>query len=81
MDTLSVLRDLLFWCMVIHFGLLLVWFLFFRFAHDGMYRLHTRWFQLSREQFDALHYAGITFYKILFLVFNAIPWIVLQWVL
>jgi hypothetical protein len=36
----------------------MVWFLVFVFAHDWILRIHGKWFRLSREQFDALHYAG-----------------------
>jgi hypothetical protein len=38
-----------------------------------MYRLHSRWFQVSRETFDALHYAGMTIYKVGILLFNLVP--------
>lgn len=77
METVLVLRDALFWCALVNFGFLFVWFVFFRLVHERIYRLHTRWFHISREGFDTIHYAGIAFYKILVLVFNAVPWIVL----
>ena len=70
-------RNFLLWCTVINYGILLVWFLCFVFAHDGMHRLHGRWFHLSREQFDALHYAGMSVYKIGILLFNLVPFAVL----
>lgn len=38
-----------------------------------MYRLHTRWFSLSVETFDALHYAGMSVYKIGILLLNVVP--------
>jgi len=57
--TIAVTRNFLLWCTVINYGVLLVWFLVFVFAHDWMFRIHGRWFRLSRDQFDALHYAGL----------------------
>ena len=56
----------------------LVWFLCFLLAHDGMHRLHGRWFHLSREQFDALHYADMAMCKIGILLFNLVPYIALR---
>lgn len=58
-------------------GLLLVWFGAFVYAHDWMYRMHTRWFKLSFESFDVLHYAGIAAYKIGILLFNLVPLVAL----
>jgi hypothetical protein len=74
---IDVVRDLLFWCTVINYAVLLVWFLFFSLAHDSMYRLHARWFRLSAERFDALHYAGMAIYKIGILLFNLVPYVAL----
>ena len=64
-------------CLCINFGLVLWWFLFFVFAHDFVYRLHSRWFKVSVEQFDAIHYAGLAMYKILIFLFNLAPYIAL----
>jgi hypothetical protein len=67
------IKTVLVWCLVLNYGALLVWFGAFFYAHDGMYRLHTRWFKLSVETFDALHYAGMSIYKIGILLFNLMP--------
>lgn len=76
--TIGIARDFFLWCTVIDYGVLLVWFLFFVFAHDRLQRLHGRWFLLSREQFDALHYAGMSIFKIGILLFNLVPFVVLS---
>ena len=75
--SIIILRDFLFWSAVIHIGLLLWWLLFFTFAHDLVYRMHTRWFKLSHERFDAIHYAGMACYKILIFVFSIVPYFAL----
>jgi len=67
----------LLWCLGINYGVLLVWFGVFVSAHDWMYRLHTRWFKLSVETFDALHYAGLAIYKIGIILLNLVPLIAL----
>lgn len=72
-----VVREFLLWCTVINYGILMWWFLWFLFAHDWIKRLHGRWFQLSDEQFDAIHYNGMAVYKIGIFLFNLVPMIVL----
>lgn len=75
--TIEFARSFLLWCLLINYGLLVVWALFFVFARDWMRRVHGRWFRLSDEQFDAIHYAGMAFFKILVFVFVLAPWIAL----
>jgi len=74
----ETLRKFLAWCTVCNWGILLVWWLFFVTAGDWMYALHGKWFGLSRESFDAIHYAGMLFYKVLILLLAVIPYLVLQ---
>ncbi len=76
--TLEILREVLGWCTVINLGLLLWWFGFFALAHNLVYRLHTRWFTLSEERFDAIHYAGMAFFKLCVIVFNLVPYLALR---
>ena len=76
--TLEIVRATLAWCSVINLGLLLWWFLFITFAHDWTYRYHSRWFKLSMEQFDTIHYVGITFFKISIFLFNLVPYFALR---
>ena len=73
----ETLRSLLLWCTVLDYGILLAWFLVFMMARDGLQRLHGRWFRVSGEPFDALHYAGMTVLKIGILLFNLVPFVVL----
>ena len=75
--SIELTRSFLLWCTVINYGILLVWFLPFTLAHDWMRRLHGRWFRLSDEQFDSLHYLGMSIYKIGILLFNLVPFVVL----
>lgn len=72
------LRAVLGWCSLINLAILMVWFLFLASAHDWVYRLHRRWFDLSPAVFDAMHYAGMGLFKIGILLFNLIPYLVLR---
>ena len=75
--SIATVREVLLCCAGINYGVLLAWFLCFLLAHDWMYSLHGLWFHLSREQFDALHYAGMALYKLGILLFNLVPYIAL----
>lgn len=77
---IEVMRNFLMWCTIINYGILVVWFLFFVLARNWMQRLHGRWFRLSDEQFDAIHYGGMAGYKIGIILFNLVPFIVLCFV-
>ena len=70
---IGTLRDVLLWSLVVNYAVLFVWFGAFVFAHEWMFRMHTRWFQLSRQSFDAIHYGGMAFYKIGILLLNLVP--------
>ena len=76
--TIELTRRCLLLCTVIDYGVLLAWFLVFVFAHDWMQRVHGKWFRLSREQFDALHYDRMSIFKIGILLFNLVPFLALS---
>jgi hypothetical protein len=66
-------------CAAINYAILIVWFAVFVFAHEGLYRMHSRWFGLSKEAFDALNYGGVAVYKIGNLLFFLVPALALYW--
>jgi hypothetical protein len=74
---LHVVRDVLLWCTVINYGVLLCWLLVFIFAHDWMLRLHGHWFRMPVEQFDTIHYAAMAIYKLGILLLNLVPYVAL----
>ncbi len=76
--TVEIVRGVLGWSALINYGLLIVWFLFFILAHDWMYRIHTRFFTLSSEKFDAMHYGSMAIFKLMVIVFNLVPYIALR---
>ena len=58
--------------------LLMVWFAWFAIAGDWIYQVHSRWFQIPRQSFDAIHYAGMAVTKIAIIVFFLLPWIAIK---
>jgi hypothetical protein len=51
--------------------------MFFTLAHDWIYQFHGKWFKLSVANFDAIHIAGMTFFKICIFLFNIVPYVAL----
>ena len=76
--TVELIAAILGWCTLINFGLLIWWFLFVVIAHDWTYRLHTKWFKISQEQFDAIHYSLMGVFKIGVITFNLVPYLALR---
>ena len=75
--TPNELKYVLLWCVALNYATLFVWFGAFVLAHDWMYGLHGRWFKISVETFDAIHYVCLAIYKIGILLFNLVPLIAL----
>jgi hypothetical protein len=76
--TLETVRAITAWSAIINLAVLLCWFLIFALARDWMYRLHGKWFTLSREAFAALHYGGMGLYKLGILLFNVAPYLAMR---
>ena len=77
MNDVETIRSFVAWCTVFNWVLLLVWWGFIAFAADWMRGMHGKWFALPKQTFDAIHYAGMAFFKILIIVFNLVPYLVL----
>lgn len=73
-----LVRDALLRCAAMNFGLLAVWSLLFVFSREWLHRLWSKWFRLSVEQFDAINFAGIVFYKVAILLFLLTPYLALR---
>ncbi len=72
---LIALKEFLLWCLIVDYSVLLLWFLLFTVARGWMYRLHGRWFKLSDDTFDLVHYSGMAAFKLVIVVFNLAPWL------
>ncbi|MEG0489372.1 MAG: hypothetical protein RR575_15775, partial [Acinetobacter sp.] len=72
------LTDFLLYCTLINYVILLIWFFAFTFAKSWMKKLHRQWFNLSDQNFDAIHYSAMAVYKIGILLLNLVPLIALK---
>lgn len=75
---IAQLTDFLLYCTLINYVILLIWFFAFTFAKNWMKKLHRQWFNLSDQNFDAIHYSAMAVYKIGILLLNLVPFIALK---
>lgn len=74
---IQTLTQFFMWCSIINGSLLVITFLFTAFAGDLIYRVHSKWFPMSRETFTVILYSFIGLFKIFFIVFNLVPYFAL----
>jgi hypothetical protein len=74
----EVVRSFLAWCTVLNWIALLFWWAMLFLAGDWVYGMHSKWFKISRETFDAIHYGGLALFKATILLFNFVPYLVLR---
>ena len=74
---IQTLTSFFMWCTIINGALLILWSAMFMLAPDLVYRTQRRLFPISRETFDIVIYAFLGLFKIVFLVFNLVPFLAL----
>ena len=65
------------WCTILNFALLIISALMCICAKDWAYKMHNKFYGISRETFDIAIYSFLGAYKILIFVFCLIPYIAL----
>ena len=76
--TIEIISGILGWTAVLNYVVLILWFLVFSLAHDWIYGLHSKWFKVSPESFDAIHYAALAVYKLCIFLFLLGPYLALK---
>lgn len=72
------LKSFLKWCTIINLVLLALTFIISITGLDFVYSFHDKLFQMPRESFNVVWYSFLGFYKIVWLVFNVVPYIALH---
>ena len=75
---IETLTTLLGWSTVINWGILFLWFLMMVIARNWVYQVHTQWFNINKERFEEIHYQLMGLYKLMIILFNLVPYIVLR---
>jgi len=71
------IRAFFMWCTIMNGGLLLLSGIICAFAGDWVYRVQSRWVPVTRDTFNVVIYSFIGLFKMLFLMFNLVPYIAL----
>ncbi len=74
---IQTLTTFFMWCTIINGGLLILWTLMWMLIPDLIFRLQTHWFPISRETYNVVFYCFIGLFKIMFLLFNVVPYVAL----
>ena len=77
MMNLEMLTAFFLWCTVINGGLLILWTVLLAVSPNLLYRTQRRWFSGSEETFNVVMYSFLGLFKIVFLVFNLVPYLAL----
>ena len=77
MDT-EVVTSFFMWCTIINGALLLFWAAMLMLAPEAVYRTQNRFVRIPRETFNVVIYAFLGVFKIVFLVFNLVPFVALM---
>jgi len=76
--TIELLTKTLMWCTLINGSLLGFWSAMCLFFPDMVYRTQSRWFPISRDRYNLAMYTFLGVFKLLFIVFNLVPFIALS---
>ncbi len=74
---IQTLTTFFMWCTILNVGILILWAVFFLFAPDFVYRTQSKWFPIPRETYNVVIYSFLGLFKVLFIVFNVIPYLAL----
>jgi hypothetical protein len=65
------------WCTIINGAMLVFSSIMLLLAQDFVYSMHSKWFHIPRETFNVAIYSFLGFFKIVFIVFNLVPYLAL----
>jgi hypothetical protein len=78
---IETLQTFLGWCVVIHFGMLLLVVLFLTMGRNWVVNMHQKFFDLSKEELHRSYFNYIAVYKLLVIVFVLVPYLVIRFLL
>lgn len=79
--SIDAIQTFLGWSSLINIGVLLYWALFMKFAPSLVYRYSKIWVDVSEAHFNAIHYSLMGAYKLGFIFFNIVPYLVLRFIM
>ena len=80
-NLLDRVADILLWCFLLSFALLLLWFVFYLLAGNWAYSIHAGWFELNKRDFALVNYWGMAFTKVFAIMIFLLPYLSIKLVL
>jgi len=74
---IQILTTFFMWCTIINGTVFALWATTCILMPDLLFRIHSKWFSISRETFNISIYSFLGILKIFFLVFNVAPYVAL----
>ncbi len=74
---ISILKSFFLWCSIINGGMLLITFVILVFVRNWAYAIHSKLFGISRDAFNIVIYCFLGVYKMLWIIFNLVPYVAL----
>ena len=74
---IQTLTKFFMWCTIINGALFSLWTTLCLFAPDLVYRMQNKWFPMPRETYNVVIYSFLGLFKIIYLIFNVTPFVVL----
>jgi len=74
---IQTLTTFFMWCTIMNGSLLVLWTIMCILVPDLVYRTQSKWFPIPRETFNVVIYSFLGLFKIVFLVFNVVPYVAL----
>jgi signal transduction histidine kinase len=71
-------KDFFLYGFLINYAVLMWWFLWVWLKWDMVMAIHQRFFDLTENQYHAIHYAAMAFYKLLIIMFFLTPYLILE---
>ena len=73
-------RKFLGWCSVINIAFLMYWIGALTLGKEFVFQIHTCWFDIPHDRFNEIHYTMMGYYKLMVILFNVTPYLVLRFV-
>ena len=80
-EALNAVAKILLWCFGLGVVFILLWFGLLVLAGDFVYSWHAEFFQIPREQFEALNYLGLMLAKVAIFELFLFPYVGIRLVL
>ena len=74
---IQALTALFMWLTIINGAMLILWSVLFMVVPDLVYRTQSKWFPISRDNFNIIMYSFLALFKTIVLAFNVVPYLAL----